>query len=185
MRQLPSTIVVAIPRGLRAGREKGSAATICDPRRRRRRPGRLSAWRRRHLHHGADDPFGRRNRGGFVATPGGRSAAAGALLCIAGAATLASVGWGLKDEGLYCVAVMLIALLVARRLTSDPQRVCAERRRLSHDRRRLWDDGAPEFPDHTGLSARQSRLQVVPRRPGSARRQVRLVKVSDAPTNVA
>jgi hypothetical protein len=26
---------------------------------------------------------------------------------------------------------------------------------------------------------------VVPRRPGSARRQVRLVKVSDAPTNVA
>jgi hypothetical protein len=63
--------------------------------------------------------------GGFVATPGGRSAAVGALLCIAGAATLASVGWGLKDQGLYCVAVMLIALLAARRLASDPQRVCA------------------------------------------------------------
>lgn len=63
--------------------------------------------------------------GGFVATPGRRSAAVGALLCIAGAATLASVGWGLKDQGLYCVAVMLIALVAARRLASDPQRVCA------------------------------------------------------------
>ncbi len=63
--------------------------------------------------------------GGFVATPGNRSAAVGALLCIAGAATLASVGWGLKDQGLYCVAVMLIALVSARRLASDPQRVCA------------------------------------------------------------
>ena len=30
--------------------------------------------------------------GGFVARPGTRSAAVGALLCIAGAATLASVG---------------------------------------------------------------------------------------------
>ena len=63
--------------------------------------------------------------GGFVARPGGRSAAVGALLCIAGAATLASVGWGLKDQGLYCVAVMVIALLAARRLASDAQRVCA------------------------------------------------------------
>jgi hypothetical protein len=63
--------------------------------------------------------------GGYVAGPGGRSAAVGALLCIAGAATLASVGWGLKDQGLYCVAAMLIALLAARRLASDPQRVCA------------------------------------------------------------
>jgi hypothetical protein len=63
--------------------------------------------------------------GGYVARPGGRSAAVGALLCIAGAATLASVGWGLKDQGLYCVAVMVIALLAARWLASDPQRVCA------------------------------------------------------------
>jgi hypothetical protein len=30
--------------------------------------------------------------GGFVSTPGGRSAAVGVLLCLAGAATLASVG---------------------------------------------------------------------------------------------
>lgn len=63
--------------------------------------------------------------GGFVATPGGRSAAVGALLCVAGAATLASVGWGLKDQGLYGVTVMLIALLAARLLASDSQRVCA------------------------------------------------------------
>ena len=57
--------------------------------------------------------------------PGGRSLAVGALLCVAGAATLASVGWGLKDQGLYCVAVMLIALVTARGLASDAQRVCA------------------------------------------------------------
>jgi hypothetical protein len=62
------------------------------------------------------------------ARPGAPSAAVGALLCIAGAATLASVGWGLKDQGLYCVAVMLVALVVARTLASDSQRVCAARR---------------------------------------------------------
>ena len=61
--------------------------------------------------------------GGSVAGPGGRSAAVGALLCIAGAATLASVGWGLKDQGLFCVAVMLVALIAARRLADEPQRV--------------------------------------------------------------
>jgi hypothetical protein len=60
--------------------------------------------------------------GGFVAGPGGRSAAVGALLCVAGVATLASVGWGLKDQGLYCVAVMLASLVAARRLAS---RSCA------------------------------------------------------------
>ncbi len=37
--------------------------------------------------------------GGFVARPGLRSAAVGILLCTAGAATLASVGWGLKEQG--------------------------------------------------------------------------------------
>jgi hypothetical protein len=63
--------------------------------------------------------------GGFVEGPGGRSVAVGVLLCIAGAATLASVGWGLKDQGVYCVAVMLIALVAHRRLASGPQRVCA------------------------------------------------------------
>ena len=63
--------------------------------------------------------------GGFVAEPGARSAAVGTLLCIAGAATLASVGWGLKDQGLYCVTVMLVALVAARGLAGDPQRVDA------------------------------------------------------------
>jgi hypothetical protein len=63
--------------------------------------------------------------GGSVSRPGGRSAAVGVLLCVAGAATLTSVGWGLKDQGLYCVAVMLITLFAARRLASDRQRVCA------------------------------------------------------------
>jgi hypothetical protein len=63
--------------------------------------------------------------GGYVARPGGRSLAVGALLCVAGAATLASVGWGLKDQGLYCVAAMMIALLAARTLAGEPQRVCA------------------------------------------------------------
>ncbi|BBZ00362.1 acyltransferase family protein [Mycolicibacterium fallax] len=54
--------------------------------------------------------------GGVVAGPGPRSAAVGILLCIAGAATLASVKWGLKDDGLYCMAVMLAALIGARLL---------------------------------------------------------------------
>ena len=62
---------------------------------------------------------------GFVARLGARSLAVGALLCLAGAATLASVGWGLKDRGLYCVAAMLIALATARGLASDSHRVCA------------------------------------------------------------
>lgn len=59
--------------------------------------------------------------GGSVARPGTRSAAVGVLLCVAGAATLASVGWGLKDAGLYCVAVM-VAALVAARLLADERR---------------------------------------------------------------
>ncbi len=58
--------------------------------------------------------------GGNVAAPGLRSATVGALLCVAGAATLASVGWGLKDQGLYCVAVMLVALIAARLPASEP-----------------------------------------------------------------
>jgi hypothetical protein len=57
--------------------------------------------------------------GGYVAATGLRSAAVGALLCVAGAATLASVGWGLKGPGLYCVAAMLAALIGARFLAGD------------------------------------------------------------------
>ena len=59
--------------------------------------------------------------GAVTAEPGPRSAAAGMLLCLAGAATLAAVKWGLKDDGIYCVALMLGALLGARCL-SRPSR---------------------------------------------------------------
>jgi hypothetical protein len=31
---------------------------------------------------------------------------------------------GLKDQDLYCVAVMLVTLVAARRLANDAQRVC-------------------------------------------------------------
>lgn len=54
--------------------------------------------------------------GGSVAARGARSAAVGILLCVAAAATLASVGWGLKDLGLYLTAAMLAALVAARAL---------------------------------------------------------------------
>ena len=57
--------------------------------------------------------------GGFLAGPGVRSAAVGTLLCIAGVATLASVRWGLKDDGLTWVAVLLVALIAARALATD------------------------------------------------------------------
>ena len=67
--------------------------------------------------------------GGYVAATGPRSAAVGVLLCVAGTATLASVDWGLKGPGLYCVAVMLAALIGARFLAGDrpvtAARVCA------------------------------------------------------------
>jgi hypothetical protein len=43
----------------------------------------------------------------------------GTLLCMAGAATLASVGWGLKEQGLFCVSAMLVALIGARRLAYE------------------------------------------------------------------
>ncbi len=56
--------------------------------------------------------------GGSVTGPGRRSAAVGVLLCIAGAATLASVGWGLKDQGVFCVGAMLVALAAARALAN-------------------------------------------------------------------
>ena len=56
--------------------------------------------------------------GPLAVTPGRRSAAIGALLTLAGAATLAAIMWGLKDEGLYCVAVLVSALIAARILAS-------------------------------------------------------------------
>ena len=58
--------------------------------------------------------------GAATTLTGSRSIAVGVLLCIAGAATLASVKWGLKDEGVYCVATMLVALVSARLLCREP-----------------------------------------------------------------
>jgi hypothetical protein len=58
--------------------------------------------------------------GGAVAGTGMHSATVGFLLCTAGAATLTSVAWGLKDQGVYCVAVMLAALAGARWLARNP-----------------------------------------------------------------
>ena len=66
--------------------------------------------------------------GGRVGAPGRRSATIGILLCIAAAATLASVKWGLKDKGLYCVAVMLVTLVSARLLATDAQVPAASQR---------------------------------------------------------
>ncbi|WP_445166610.1 acyltransferase family protein [Mycolicibacterium sp. Dal123E01] len=54
---------------------------------------------------------------GPITVTGARSVAVGILLCIAGVATLASVKWGLKDDGLYCMAVMLAALVAARTMS--------------------------------------------------------------------
>lgn len=48
----------------------------------------------------------------------GRSAVVGALLMVAGAATLLAIKWGLKDDGLICVAVLLAALVSARSLAA-------------------------------------------------------------------
>jgi hypothetical protein len=47
-----------------------------------------------------------------------RGAAVGALLCVAGAMTLAAVKWGLEGDGLVCVAVMVAALVTARALAA-------------------------------------------------------------------
>jgi fucose 4-O-acetylase-like acetyltransferase len=55
--------------------------------------------------------------GALAITSARRSAAVGALLCVAGAAVLASVKWGLKDDGLTCVAVMVAGLVGARALS--------------------------------------------------------------------
>jgi hypothetical protein len=51
-----------------------------------------------------------------------RSAAVGTLLCVAGALTLVAVKWGLKDDGLVCVAAMVGALIAARVLSIGRRR---------------------------------------------------------------
>ena len=62
-----------------------------------------------------NDPLPGWDGSAFTGT-GPRSATIGTLLCLAGAATLASVKWGLKDDGIGCVMVVLAALIGARLL---------------------------------------------------------------------
>ena len=50
-----------------------------------------------------------------------RGAAIGALLCVAGAATLVAIQSGLKDVGLYFEATTVAALIAARVLAADPE----------------------------------------------------------------
>jgi hypothetical protein len=57
--------------------------------------------------------------GGSVPARGPTSAAVGTLLCVAAITTLVSVKCRLKDDGFYCIAVMLAALAAARTLASD------------------------------------------------------------------
>ncbi len=49
-----------------------------------------------------------------------RSTAIGALLCVAGVALLAAIKWGLKDDGLVCMAVVVTALVSARAVAARP-----------------------------------------------------------------
>lgn len=50
----------------------------------------------------------------------GRGAVVGGLLCVAGVAILAAIRWGLKDDGLVCMAVMVTALVGARVAAAAP-----------------------------------------------------------------
>lgn len=59
--------------------------------------------------------------GAVTVASGRRAAVVGVLLSVAGASILAAVKWGLKDDGLVCVAMMLAALVSARVLTSAQQ----------------------------------------------------------------
>ncbi|BBZ14898.1 acyltransferase family protein [Mycobacterium branderi] len=52
----------------------------------------------------------------------GRGRVIGTLLCVAGAATLVSIHWGLKDVGLYFQATTVTALVAARALASTRPR---------------------------------------------------------------
>ncbi len=52
--------------------------------------------------------------GAPAVTSRGQGRAIGALLCVAGVALLAAIRWGLKDDGLVCMAVVVTALVTAR-----------------------------------------------------------------------
>jgi hypothetical protein len=57
--------------------------------------------------------------GAAAVTSVARGVAVGALLCVAGAATLVAIRWGLKDIGLYFEAITVGALIAARALASN------------------------------------------------------------------
>jgi len=57
--------------------------------------------------------------GAATVTSVARGVAVGALLCVAGAATLVAIRWGLKDIGLYFEAITVGALIAARALASN------------------------------------------------------------------
>lgn len=126
--------------------------------------------------------------GGLVAATGWRSIAVGGLLCVAGAATLASVGWGLKGPGLYCVAVMLATL--GRRPPAGhrpgPPKGSAGRR-SHHDQRRQQELQchasaalAAEFPSVLDRSVR-SRLLVAAVLVSGAAGRLRLLTLQGFP----
>jgi len=57
--------------------------------------------------------------GAAAVTSLGRGVAVGALLCVAGVATLVAIRWGLKDMGLYFEATTVGALIAARAFASN------------------------------------------------------------------
>jgi hypothetical protein len=57
--------------------------------------------------------------GAPAVTSRARGVAMGALLCAAGVALLAAIRWGLKDDGLVCMAVVVTALVSARIMAQD------------------------------------------------------------------
>jgi fucose 4-O-acetylase-like acetyltransferase len=59
--------------------------------------------------------------GAAAVTSTARGAAIGALLCVAGAATLVAIQWGLKDIGLILEATTVAALIAARALAVAPE----------------------------------------------------------------
>lgn len=52
--------------------------------------------------------------GAPAVTSRGWGAAVGALLCVAGVVLLTAIRWGLKDDGLVCMAVVVAARIVAQ-----------------------------------------------------------------------
>jgi hypothetical protein len=65
--------------------------------------------------------------GAPAVTSRGRGFAIGALLCVAGVALLAAIRWGLKDDGLVCMAVVVSALVTARIVAQHNGKVPARR----------------------------------------------------------